>query len=421
MDNSIVRVEFPGGTNYKVQQINLNEIKSFEGIIDASTSSQIDTQLDSSQKLKKPIPQIIAFGSKVPSATIIRKTASAKQSSINSELSRTQTITNSESKIIDNDDIPKPLSAKSVKIDEKKLPHPPPTSRPVQTTSRNVRLSVKSLKTKFIENMNETVKANEANNRVENSHKINENNINDSISEIIQTLKLNDTKNSDEKQEQQNEIYTFSSQPKAVENRQSKDYDFRKYVSDTPVKLTCESKESIKQIEQVSLMDSFEAKMLLDMKAEMMDQNSSQLTIKSKPLPLIKKEKVYSPLAFTQKQDCDSNPTSEKYNFEVINNSIDSIDTSISNTNNNKYKKDNYQDEMNIVSIIAENSVNLVREEDGFYLKAKQNTTTEEKQDSQATDLISDETSEDEEIDLLFDSELNCYYDPKTGIYYEAM
>jgi hypothetical protein len=146
---------------------------------------------------------------------------------------------------------------------------------------------------------------------------------------------------------------------------------------------------------------------------------------------------IQSPLS----DDYNPTTTSEKYNFDAMTSSIEDTTTSLSKkTSNRKTKFDesnNYQDEMNVslTSNLHAKSINLKD------LPLKYSPLTNHQQhmgvnkfqtipideideepvqydDSQADidEIISDS---DDEIDLLYDHSLNCYYDPKTGTYYE--
>ncbi|CAF0824747.1 unnamed protein product [Brachionus calyciflorus] len=588
LEDSLPQVEFPQGTQHKIQIFSLNEQKSLD------PNENIPDNSFNNQKTKANNVFKIAFGSKV--SPILNSTQPKKPQSATIKLSNSQPLTpasqntdplnlsiksnqiaplsmsngdlkselNSNRKSLSEHNLfdrisktslesttnsnrnsqdessknkkttwnrvrpesqliqtsqRKSLEIKQAQTIPNKIPHPPPQStRPTSSSVRKIRLPnhiknqqinnktityTDSLNTEDTNGNAEITTITLLNNPTYNKSKYSDNILNESINDLIQVLKTSSkisTQSLAQKSIIQAEkfseitnlddsgktiVYSFSSKPKPVSlinsptsqnnneiSKTSNFYDFRKYSSNhNLLSLVKDSlnneddseehkRELICEDKDFNLIDSFEARMLEEMKAEMENKkleknnNSSSLSqdeIKMKNLDT-KNENLLNEIkspdigyfeAFQRgRSDLrsplsdDNKSTSEKYNFDVMTSSIDDTTTSLSKRAVNMKAKDdenNYQDEMNIslLSNLPAKSINfkdfpakyspLLNQPQINSNKIQQIPISEEPpqyDDSQADidEIISDS---DEEIDLLYDPTLNCYYDPKTCTYYE--
>ncbi|RNA36566.1 hypothetical protein BpHYR1_036434 [Brachionus plicatilis] len=386
-----------------------------------------------------------------------------------------------------------------------KIPHPPPqSSRPISSSIRKIRLPITMNKNHKIHNNLTCLNSLEVKNEdncseftalTDSKSTISNNILNESINDLIKVLKSNsnvkdpiNSQTSLPSSENFSEItnlddsgntiiYSFSSKPKPVSfdsnhlpsitqksrkktnnikthnSSKNSSYDFQKYSNN--LSLTNGFLKNCKNhdlFDKKSLIDSFEAQMLQEMRAEMENSNKNsdilqiELHENEDYSKIIKSPDIEYFEAFQRGLSDLSNPleeiqTSEKYNFDVLTSSIEETSTSYSKKNSFKYNSktkieevNNYQDEMNIslLSNLPAKSLNFNGEIPTKYspiLNTNQNGRNTIKEDiiseeplqfddSQADiDEISSDTNE--EIDLLYDTILNCYYDPKTCTYYE--
>lgn len=301
-------------------------------------------------------------------------------------------------------------------IQTNKIPHPPPQStRPASTSVRKIRLP-SAVKTNNNNNFpqSDLSKTHTQNSLLKQTNFSDDDTQNTQISksiikttynkanysnpdDLIQILKPNKPSNGKYAEvtnldDSANTIvYSFASKPKPVQQASNgsvsaKAYDFRKYTSTSTLssKLPIlkdslnpvESKELTGDNLNNNLMDSFEARMLQDMKAEMESNNNNNnsnstqkvsnenLDLKKSPdLDYIEKFKETSGLQSPMSDD--NQTTSEKYNFDVMTSSIDDTTTSLSKRAVNRRTKvdesNNYQDEMNVslLSNLPAKSINF--------------------------------------------------------------
>jgi len=534
LTESLLRdVDFLQGVDSRIQILNLNEIRASETVADAPRINSADTN----GKMK------LAFGTKVPtpnqqsnnftqSSQLNSKTTPAssskrkpvtdsKQLSIQGSTKKSQfedsyseetlNASRGKSKTVEKPKLEKSLSSlngSSIKnssentIENNKLPHPPQSSKPEGSATRKIRLTAKTPQVVQIQTVKTTNRNKDENTKLEDnnlnesfdkkaSQKDKDENssskiLNESISDIIQTLKLTDKPNKQAKKSigiasggNEDNVYSFSSKPKPVEveNRQFKLYDFRKYAKsseddqDEHKKSVSKNKENIgsdksekdyfKAYEKnkIETMDSFEKRMLHEMKAQMEQpdddfgsnlnlHNSGENRVQSHLQPkkietpekrepgkinkfdaIKRNQSPYDSQLYASKENSSRNDdfNTEKFNFDAVTNSYDT-DTTASLSKKMfqaKNNDDEYQDEMDVSLALTNNQRNSVnfKENKPFSLHntpVKNSPITEEPTlDSQATDPGTDDS--DEEVDLLYDPALNCYYDPRTSTYYELV